>query len=131
MEGLRYVRPSGRDADGNYKYELIFSKNPEDVVTNEWYEENPSVCSEYLLDDGFLESCAIVRTISSDMKLVCAQEQSCFSMLYAYYGCMCLAYEDISELEMYPEPYRIVLGFGDSVEHVRELLEGREIELED
>ena len=42
-------------------------------------------------------------------------------------GILALAFENISGYEVYPEPYRIILKYGETYSRVTEILNGREI----
>ena len=56
------------------------------------------------------------------IKLGLIQESCCFGMQDAIDGVVCLAYEDISGYEEYPEDGRLVLNYGILLEEVEEKL---------
>ena len=56
-----------------------------------------------------------------------AQENSCFPMRFTKYGLIALCYENISDYDEYPEPYRIVLHFGEEFDEVEKKLSRRQV----
>ena len=126
MENLSliYVSPIGENSEGLYEYEFFFSESSETTWGEDWAEQCPSVCGNILPDDEYINK---KMRLTTDVPFYCAQNNSCFSMQDCIDHIIALAFEDISEYEDYPEPYRIVFQFGDSLETVNEKLNGREI----
>ena len=112
---LVYVRPSFKNTDGTYEYDLFFSETPEFVWGPDWDVMNPSVCEDLTPEESTYSSVYHVKTT---LPLKTAEEISCFSMEYATYKMLALAWIDIENLTEYPEHGRIALHFGDSFESV-------------
>lgn len=112
------------NAKGLYEYEFYFSENPDIVWGQDWNEQCPSACSpENLRPDMSMYS--KIHKLYSIYQLKGIQENSCFSMQDMIDGITCLCYEDISELEEYPEPFRLVFQFGETFEEVEDKLAQR------
>lgn len=120
---LVFVRPIGANAIGFNEYEFFFSVTPDNVWGEDWEQQCPSACGELLPDESTYNE---IKRLKTKIKFGLAQENSCFSMQDCIDHCICLCYEDISELEEYPEPYRIVLNFGETLESVEHKLSGRQ-----
>lgn len=116
---LIYVNPIGKDSNGVYEYEFFFSETPEIVWGEDWNVACPSACGNLLPDPSTYSE---VKHLRTHIPLFCAQENSCFSMQDCIDGLICLCAEDISNYDSYPEPYRLVLHFGDKYEYVEEHL---------
>lgn len=125
---LVFVREVGSDASGLNHYEFFFSPNPEVVWGEDWEQQCPSACGELLPDE---KTYTEIKTVKCTIKFGLAQENSCFSMQDCIDQCICLCYEDISLLDSYPEPYRIVLLFGEDINSVNQKLNGRDIFFDD
>ena len=121
---LVYVNPIGVNAQGLNEYEFFFSESPETVWAGDWNIECPSACSDIKPDE---EMYSLVERIETIVPLKCAQENCCFSMADVQDGILALAFENISGYEVYPEPYRIILKYGETYSRVTEILNGREI----
>ena len=119
---LVYVNPVGKDTFGVYEYDFFFSETPESVWGEDWAEQCPSVCGDTTPNS---ETYSSIKRLKTTIPLSCAQEQSCFSMQDMIDGCMCVCYENISEYDEYPSPYRIVFSFGEDYESVEDKLAGR------
>lgn len=125
---LVYVNKIGRDSNEQYEYEFFFSETPEIVWGEDWNVACPSACENLLPDPS---TYSVVKTIKTDIPLFCVQENSCFSMQDCIDGLVCLAAQDISELEEYPEPYRLVFKFEEPYKSVSEKLNGVNITFQD
>lgn len=121
---LVYVNPIGQDSKGLYQYEFFFSETPEIVWGNDWNVACPSACGAILPEESTYSTIKLLKT---KMNLFCAQQNSCFSMQDCIDGLICLCAEDISNYEVYPEPYRLVLHFGESYDNV--MIRFNELEL--
>jgi len=112
---LVYVRKVGRRADGKYEYDFLFSESPEYVWGIDWDNDNPASCGDISPDDTTYSE---VYTVVTDLPLKTAQETMCYSMEYATYGVLALAWIDIENLEAYPEHGRMTLKFGMNKDEV-------------
>ena len=116
---LIYVRKAGVRADGKYEYDFLFSDTPEYVWGVDWDNNNPSSCGDISPDETTYTE---IYTVVADLPLKTAQETMCYSMEYATYGILALAWIDIENLETYPEHGRMTLKFGMSKSEVVEKL---------
>lgn len=116
---LIYVNPIGKDSNGVNEYEFFFSETPEIVWGEDWNVACPSACGNLLPDSS---TYSVIKHLRTRMPLFCAQENSCFSMQDCIDRLICICAEDISNYNTYPEPFRLVLHFGDKYEYVEEQL---------
>lgn len=122
---LIYVNPIGKNYNDNYIYEFFFTEKDEITYNEEWYENNPLFISKELMLPK-IENYSEIKRLVTDIPFSCAQQNSCFPFIYCIDGCISVCYENISEYENYPEPYRIVFQFGEDIDSVREKLNGRD-----
>lgn len=118
-EVLVYVRPKFKNTDETYEYDFFFSKTPEYVWGPDWDVDNPSSNGDITPEDSTYSS---IHRVKTDLPLKTAEETSCYSMEYATYGMLALAWIDIENLKVYPKYGRMTLHFGDSIESVEEKL---------
>lgn len=112
MDGvLVYVRPSFKNTDGTFEYDLFFSETPEYVWGPDWDVNNPSACGDLTPEESTYSEIYHVKTT---LPLKTAEETSCYSMEYVTYGILALAWIDIENLDEYPEHGRMSLHFGDN-----------------
>ncbi len=116
---LIFVNPIGKTSNNIYEYEFFFSETPEIVWGENWSEECPAICDNLLPDSS---TYSLVKRLKTHINLFCAQNNYCFPFYYCIDGLICLCAEDISNYDSYPEPYRLVLHFGDKYEYVEEHL---------
>lgn len=114
-EVLVYVRPSFKNTDGTFEYELFFSDTPDFVWGPAWDVDNPSLNGDVTPEESTYSS---VYHVTTNLPLKTAEETSCYSMEYATYKILALAWIDIENLDTYPEHGRMALHFGDSFESV-------------
>ena len=127
---LIFVKPQGKNDDGNYNYLLLFSENPDEAWGDDWDDNNPSTAkSGDLTPPPYTFSKAM--SFTSDLPYKVIQETSCYSMEYAILGAIALAWIDIENLEVYPANGRCVLNFGDTIEDIQKKLEPFEYELKE
>ena len=123
---LVYVEELGRHADGTIEYDFYFSTDPENVWGEDWAEQCPSACGN--MEPEPSDITAKLRVVC-DIPFGTAQKNSCFSMQDCRDGIIALAWEDIRDYKDYPEPYRIVMRFGEPYDKVAVKLESRGFEL--
>ena len=85
----------------------------------DWAEQCPSACDSLRPDDSMV---SVVKRLSTIIPFSTAQKNSCFSMQDCIDGIIALAWEDISDYDEYPEPFRIVFQFGERIDSVTEKL---------
>ena len=119
MEVLVYVKPSYKNTNGTYGYEMFFSETPDFVWGPKWDIDNPSINGDLTPEDSTYSS---IYRVETTMPLKTVEETSCYSMEYATYGILALAWIDIDELDEYPEHGRLTLHFGDDIDFVAEKL---------
>ena len=119
---LVYVNPIGENANGDNEYEFFFSETPDTVYAEDWNIECPSACANIQPDESMY---SLIERVETGIPLFCAQENSCFSYSDVQDGILALCFENISGYENYPEPYRIILHYGEAYDDVVEHLKGR------
>lgn len=115
-EVLVYVRPKYRNSDNTYDYEFFFSSTPDFVWGPDWDIDNPSISGDLTPEESTYNK---IYTAHTDIPIKTVEETSCYSMEYATYGILALAWLDIDGLEAYPEHGRMTLHFGDSLNFVK------------
>lgn len=116
---LVYVRPVGTSIDGKLEYEFLFSETPETVWGPFWTVPCPSACGDVSPKRG---TYSIVKRVTTNIPMLCAQQNSCFSMQDCTDRIIAVAHEDITGYDEYPEPYRLVFDYGEGYESVAEKL---------
>ena len=126
---LVFVNPICKNTDQTYEYDLFFSDTPDIVWGVDWECNTPGlVGEEQILPDPttYKKICRIKTTYP----LKTVQETYCYSMEYAIARIIALSWIDIENMEEYPEHGRMVLYFGDTMEHVEGVLSEFGIKLE-
>ena len=116
-EVLVYVRPKAINTNNTYEYEFFFSNTPEYVWGPDWDVNNPANNGDITPEESTYSSVYVVKTT---LPLKTAEETSCYSMEYATYRILALAWIDIEDLDEYPKYGRMTLKFGDKFSVVRE-----------
>lgn len=125
---LIYVEPIGINAEGLYEYEFYFSETPETAWAEDWAEQCPSACKMTKPEGDFVNE---ILRLKTQIPFFCAQQNSCFSFQDCIDGIISVCFEDISDYEEYPEPYRIVFSFGEEKESVVKKIMSREENFEE
>ena len=120
---LIYINPIGKNSNDLYEYEFFFSETPDIVWGEDWDNPCPAACENTLPDP---ETYSEVKILKTNIPLLCAQNNVCFSLSNCIDGIICLGYEDISEYTEYPEPIRLVFQFAENYDSIIEKLELRE-----
>lgn len=109
------------NANGLYEYDLYFSETPELVWGSDWNASCPSACGlEGIRPDE--STYQTIKRLECSIPFNCIRENSCFScqdMIDQIVACM---WEDISDYDEYPEPFRLVFKFGETLEDIIEKL---------
>lgn len=123
-----YISYIGMDIDGLNVYHFLLAENDEDVFSEGW-DDCPAgnIRNDILIPDR--SQYQYVKELKTNINLVLAQDNNCFTMQDCRDGVVALAYEDINGYEEYPEPYRIVIHFGDNLQDVEDMLSERGLTL--
>ena len=124
---LVYVNPIGKDSNDIYEYEFFFSETPEIVWGEDWHIPCPSACGVMKPEES---TYSVIKHLKTEIKLFCAQENSCFSMQDCIDQCIALCFQDINNLEEYPE-HRFVVHFGEKYEKVVDQLHILDLDFEE
>ena len=118
-EVLVYVKFALKDIDGSFIYDFFFSETPEFVWGPDWDIDNPSINGDTTPEESTYSN---VYRVKTSLPLKTVEETSCYSIEYATYGILALAWIDIENLEQYPEHGRMTLHFGDTFDKVSDML---------
>ena len=116
---LCFIRLIGEENDGYYRYEFIFTDNPDEVWGEDWEHKPIGLINNPIPSDDYLTEIHIVKT---KIKLDLIQNDMCFSMQDCLDGIVALAWQNIDELDAYPEDGRIYFMFGESYDDVERKL---------
>lgn len=119
---LVYINLIGENSSGFNEYEFFFSDTPDIVWGEDWNEQCPSACENTIPDGSTYSDIKILRT---RIPIYCAQNNSCFSMQDMIDGVLACGWEDISDYDEYPEPYRLVFKFGEKQDEIMYKLAAR------
>lgn len=112
---LCFVRLVGEENDGNYRYEFIFTDNPDEVWGENWEYKPVGLINNLMPYDEYITE---VKTIKTKIIFDLIQNNNCFGMQDCLDGCVALAYYLNGEnLEN-----SIVLMFGESFDEVENKL---------
>lgn len=116
---LCFVNLIGEENDGYYRYEFIFTDNP-DEFWGENFEYKPAgLVNDLIPSDEYITEIHIVKT---KIKFDLVQNNMCFGMQDCMDGIVALAYENIDDYEEYPENGRLYFMFGETFEEVERKL---------
>lgn len=128
MNGLYLVFVNEICVKGDiHEYEFYFAKNP-DAFWGIGFDADFANKDEVIPDEKTYD---IVVRLKSTIPFFCMQKNKCFSMQHVVDNVIAVAFEDITDYEEYPEPYRIVFQYGESYDSVEEKLAGREQKFEE
>ena len=116
---LCFINLVGKEEDGKYRYEFIFTDNPDECWGEDWNEAPASLINDLNVDEQYKTETHVIKT---EIAFNLVQNNGCFSMQDCIDGCCCLASEDISKYETYPELGRLVFHFGESFDDVERKL---------
>jgi hypothetical protein len=119
---LVYVHRIGFDHTNQYFYEFIFSESIDNIDGEDW----DSIPAKGNPQPPYGELIAQVGKIATDFKLDVIQDSDSFSMYDAVDGVIALAWENIDNLEEYPE-HRIAFSFGMEIKEVADLLYQKDV----
>ncbi len=121
---LIYVLKVGTDNSGLNIYRFLYSEEIDSVWMEQW-SEKPACNCRFLKPEPSMYS--YVKEIRTDVELILGQSCCCNSYGDVCDGVLSIAYESIDNAPTYPEPFRIVLHFGDTMEGVDKTLAQRDI----
>lgn len=112
---LCFVRLIGKENDGYYQYEFIFTDNISEVWGEDFNQKPACLVNNLMISEEYITE---VHTVKTKIKFDLIQDNCCFSVSDCYDGIIALAWEDISQYEEYPEDGRLFFKFGESIEDV-------------
>lgn len=112
---LCFVRLIGKENDGYYQYEFIFTDNINEVWGEDFNQKPACLVNNLMISEEYITE---VHTVKTKIKFDLIQDNCCFSVSDCYDGIIALAWEDISQYEEYPEDGRLFFKFGESIEDV-------------
>lgn len=120
---LCFVRLIGEENDGMYRYEFIFTDNP-DECWGDGFDEKPSgIINDLHPFDEYVTEIHILKT---NIKFDLIQNNCCFSMQDCMDGCVALAYYLDESWKM----NNIIFMYGENIEDVEKKLSDNNLLLE-
>ena len=116
---LLFVRLIGEETDGYYRYEFIFTDNPDEAWGDDWEYKPAGLVNSLIPSDEYVTEIHIVKT---KIKFDLIQNNMCFSMQDCMDGIVALAYENMDNYENYPDDGRLFFMFGESLDDVERKL---------
>ena len=118
-EVLVYVKPICRNTDGTFEYYFLFSDTPDFVWGPFWDVNSPAINGDISPEPSTYTKS---RRIKTTLPFKTIEETTCYSMEYATYGILALAWIDIENLDIYPENGRLTMYFGTPEKEIEEQL---------
>lgn len=122
---LIYINSVGKNWEGDYLYEFLFSDTTENVDSEDW-DAVPASGRPQPPHSGFVKS---VGRITTDIKFNLIQDSDTFAVWDAVDGIVALGWEDIDAYDEYPES-RLWFSFGMDKKDVSDKLYERDIHIE-
>jgi hypothetical protein len=122
---LIYINKVGKDWEGNYMYEFLFSDTIEGIDGEDW----DSVPASGRPEPPHSEFVKSVGKLNTDLVFSLVQESDTFAVWDAVDGVIALCWENIDGYDEYPE-VRLHFSFGMSKEEVDDRLYERDLVLE-
>jgi len=119
---LIYINVIGKDYKDNFIYEFIFSDTLKDVDGGQW-DAVPASGQPDPPNDVFINS---VGRIETELLLDVIQNSTIFAVWDAIDGVVALAWENLDDLETYPES-RLIFKYGETMEDVETKLYERDL----
>ena len=117
---LCFVRLIGEENDGYYRYEFIFTDNPDEVFGDDWEYKPAGLVNDLMPSEEYMTEVHIVKT---KIKFDLIQDNNCFSMQDALDNIVSIAFENIDGYDEYPEDRgRLFFMFGESLDEVENKL---------
>ena len=112
---LVYVKPICRNTDNTYEYDFFFSETPEFVWGPDWDVNSPASNGDITPDSTTYSE---IERVITNLPLTTLEETTCYSMEYATYQIMSLAWINIENLDEYPENGRLTMYFGETKDEI-------------
>lgn len=128
VEQLMFVNMIGVYSDLYYVYELLFTGKIDEAWGEDWDVKPAGICGNILPND---DSYDLRKVFMTRIKLDLAKNNSCFSMQDCTDNIIPLAWENLDEVDEYPDNGRIILSFGATYQDVDDMLAKRGIFLND
>lgn len=122
---LIYINSVGKNWEGDYLYEFLFSDTTENVDSEDW-DAVPASGRPQPPHSEFVKS---VGRITTDIKFNLIQDSDTFAVWDAVDGIVALGWEDIDAYDEYPES-RLWFSFGMDKKDVSDKLYERDIHIE-
>lgn len=122
---LIYINSVGKNWEGDYLYEFLFSDTTENV-DSEYWDVVPASGRPQPPHSEFVKS---VGRITTDIKFNLIQDSDTFAVWDAVDGIVALGWEDIDAYDEYPES-RLWFSFGMDKKDVSDKLYERDIHIE-
>lgn len=122
---LIYINKVGKEWNGTYVYEFLFSNSIENVDGDEW-DSVPASGRPEPPHPEFVKSFGVLKT---DIKFNLVQESDTFALWDAVDGIVALGWEDVDDYDVYPES-RLWFKFGSDINEVNDKLYERDLVLE-
>ena len=122
---LIYINSVGKDCQGNYLYEFLYSNTIKDVDGEDW-DAVPASNRPEPPREEFVKK---VGKLTTNVKLSLVQQSDTFSVWDAVDGVIALGWENIDEYDEYPE-IRLWFKFGEEIKIVNDKLYEKDIVLE-
>lgn len=121
---LGFIRLIGKEIDGYYTYEFIFTYNPETLWGVDFEHKPCGLCNNIFPDDKYVDKIIKVKMM---IKLDLIQDSLCFGFQDCIDQCVSLGFENIDEYEDYPDDGRLVFKYGEPYYDVEKKLAKKHI----
>jgi hypothetical protein len=122
---LIYINKVGKDWEGNYMYEFLFSDTTENIDGEDW----DSVPASGRPEPPHSEFVKLVGKLKTDIIFSLVQESDTFAVWDSVDGIVALGWENIDGYDEYPE-VRLHFSFGMAEAEVNDKLYERDLVLE-
>lgn len=123
-----YIQHIGKNSEGYNIYHFLLSENDEDTFMEDWAEKPASnIPNDRLIPDE--SQYEYIKELKTDIILDLMQDNTCFSFQDCRDQIVALAYENLDDAEIYPEPFRVVIHFGDYIDDVERMLAKRDMRM--
>lgn len=120
---LMYVVKVGKSGDNNI-YHMLYTDNIDNIWMEQWSEKPACNCRNLEPEKSM---CSYAKEIRTEIEFNLGQDSCCHSYQDVCDGVVSIMSEDIDSYEEYPEPFRIVLRFGDAMDDVDKILAQRNV----
>jgi len=122
---LIYINSVGKNWEGDYLYEFLFSDTTENIDGEDW-DAVPASGRPQPPHSEFVKA---VGGVTTDIKFNLVQDSDTFAVWDAIDGIVALAWEDIDAYDEYPES-RLWFSFGMDKNDVNDKLYERDLHIE-